>query len=264
MAPEPRQAATLGKQFRLLMRKNLAVIRTNWLSTLIQLFISVIVVFLLFVFLVDDRYNRDGFNRWTFKRTGHEDWRVGGLATCDDIASPLCTTSLAIVHDPQNAAAASRVEDVLARLLANNPHVPNGSVRRYTTKGELNEAMLKAPLTVLQALHFPDNFGFRPPAEAKFTVQVNQSQFCVFGAKSCTAPWNTVELPLQVRRHGRCPRRRHRTAAITRRLAWCHHAPPRAARMAGGAECARRLVFRGGSPPLALLASQRRPPLARR
>ena len=165
---------------------------------MIQLFISVVVVIIVFGFVADDRYNPNGFNKWTFQHRAHQDQRVRGIFTCADLESSRCTTPLAVVHDPEDAVAATRVQAVLDRLLASNPQIAPAEIARYSTSSQLNAALLAAPLSVAQALHFPPNFGFVPPALPKFTMQVNQSQFCVFGYKSCMAAWKDIELPLQV------------------------------------------------------------------
>ena len=83
--------------------------------------------FLLFVMSVDDKFNRSGFNRFTFADETPDVTAVGGLPTCDTYYMPECATPLAIVHDSTDAAAdadsMAAVAEVTEQLLAANAQV---------------------------------------------------------------------------------------------------------------------------------------------
>ena len=117
----------LALQFVLLLRKNGAVLRRNARLTAIQLFIPLAMCFLLFVMSVDDKFNRSGFNRFTFADETPDVTAVGGLPTCDTYYMPECATPLAIVHDSTDAAAdadsMAAVAEVTEQLLAANAQV---------------------------------------------------------------------------------------------------------------------------------------------
>ena len=152
-------------------------------------------VFLIFVFQADDRYNYNGYNKYTFERPIQEAVEIFPMPTCATFTMPLCTTPLAIVHEPADSASANTVSSVISTLLAQNTQILPSEVVYYNTTTELNEAMLAAPLSILAALHFPNDFNLDTKAEV--TVQYNQTAYCLFGSKSCTVPLLDVQLPVQ-------------------------------------------------------------------
>ena len=97
-------------QLMLLLRKNAAVFRRNWCSTLIMLFISLPPVILLLGFSFDDELNTEGYNKFTFERRQHHVNVVGRLASCSDFTGmSKCKTDLAVVFQSASTASTTAV-----------------------------------------------------------------------------------------------------------------------------------------------------------
>ena len=111
---------------------------------------------------MDDRFNEGGYNRYTFERSMQPTIPVQAMPTCATFNIPLCTTPLAVVHEPADSTAANAVSSVISTLLRQNPQIAAADVAYYNTSAGINSAMLAAPLSVLAALHFPSDFHYHP------------------------------------------------------------------------------------------------------
>ena len=218
--------ATLCHQITLLLGKNWAMHKHNLSSTLLQIFLPAIMsargtlrtraqtplcpapsmvsharamrpgaVIIIGIFRVDDKFNVEGFNRYTFELTMQPTVAVQPMPTCTTFSMPSCTTPLAIVHEPADFAAANAVSGVVSALLRQNTQILPADLVYYNSSDDLNAAMVAAPLSVLAALHFPPTFNL--DTNPSVTVQYNRTAYCLYGSQHCTTPWRDVQLPVQ-------------------------------------------------------------------
>ena len=186
-------------QLRLLVRKNAAVFKRNWCSTLIILFVALPPAILLLGFSADDTYNRDGYNKYTFETKEQEGRKVEGMARCADFNMDKCTTDLAVVTEsPMSSYSANMAYQVVDRLKAANPFLKSSPspIRWFNSSDQLAAEMRAKPQTILQAVHFPYNFDLRH--SPSYVVQVNHTSYCEYGSQSCIAQWLDIRLPLHV------------------------------------------------------------------
>ena len=62
-----RASASVLRQLRLLLRKNVQIHRRNYVSTTVQLCLPIFISFMLWVLGANDKYNRAGYNAMTFE-----------------------------------------------------------------------------------------------------------------------------------------------------------------------------------------------------
>ena len=184
-------AASLLQQLRLLIRKNVAVHRRNYMSTTVQLCMPLLISFLLFVMSANDKYNRGGYNSMTFELRSPKTYQVADFPVCDLNRMPECTSALAIVGG-MNADAAA----VLDALLEHSPHVARDTVAYYDNATAFHDALLAKPRSVLVALHFARAFNLS--AQPEYLLQYNRTRACLIGAFSCDDPPMDIGLPAQV------------------------------------------------------------------
>jgi len=187
-------------QFKLLVNKNLAVKKRNGKATLIQFLLPFIVNFFLFIITIDDKYNPEGFNKRTWDVKQPDATLVGGLPVCDTFRMPNCVTPLAIVHSAADDESRAFVGSVVARMLASNEHIEATAVRYFNSSLDFNVELAHAPMSMLVAVHFTNNFKLTAAslAAAEITLQYNTTRSCVFGDNDCTTPWEDVALPTQI------------------------------------------------------------------
>lgn len=134
----------------------------------------VFTVLFVFFYSVDDRYNVNGFNRYTHERLDQPTTYVTPIPTCETFTNDLCAYPLAIVHDTSAAptASANLVGDIVAKVLAANPQVAARDVAYFNNSGQINAYLLENPQSILAALHFPADLDLNAP---EVTVQYNQT-----------------------------------------------------------------------------------------
>ena len=197
---QPTGMKLMWLQFKLLVNKNLAVKKRNGKATLVQFLLPFVVNFFLFIITIDDKYNPEGYNKRTWDVKQPDASQVGGLPVCDTFRMPNCVTPLAIVHAPADDESSAFVGSVVTRMLADNEHIEPSAVRYFNSSLDFNVELARAPMSMLVAVHFTDNFKLTAAslAAAEIVLQYNSTRSCVFGDNDCTTPWEDVALPTQI------------------------------------------------------------------
>lgn len=191
----------LWLQTVLLLRKNLAMQKRNWASSLIQVFIPLVMTFLLFLISVEGKYDPNGYNGRTFELRHADTHAVGAYPSCrtaNGFEVAACTHPLAIVFNSSSSSLATvqLVDRVVAELVDAHADIASAAaVPFYPTAEAFNTALLAAPQSVVAAVHFPGDFSAALP---EYTVQYNMSRACQFGVNLCSWPWTDVWAPVQV------------------------------------------------------------------
>ena len=158
-----------------------------------------IAVLIVLGFQVDDRFNYNGFNRYTFERQDNPTEYVHKIPTCADFSgfNGRCKYPLAIVHDVTNAptASADLVSSVINRMLKANPQIAAADLAYFNTTRDINDHLVANPLSIVAAVHFPVDFTLAAPS---VTVQYNTTNYCILGGRHCTVQWRDVQPPVQV------------------------------------------------------------------
>ena len=175
---------------RLLLKKNANLLRRNLSATLLQLFLPLLVMLLLWLVTLDD----SAINGPTFELRSPETYRVGSLPTCNVSKTSACVSPLALVHPdlPTGSGGGSAVALVASSLLAANPHVTD--VLYFDDADALTAHAQSQPGALLAAVSFAANFSLHAP---DFTVHYKQARTCLFAEYHCNSPWSELLLPVQ-------------------------------------------------------------------
>ena len=89
-----RASASVLRQLRLLLRKNVQIHRRNYVSTTVQLCLPIFISFMLWVLRANDKYNRAGYNAMTFELRHPPTIEVAAFPACDACCCCCCWSGM--------------------------------------------------------------------------------------------------------------------------------------------------------------------------